>query len=302
VILSVTVVGLLILQQFWMWEVERVEVPSGKYLIRIHRWGKDLDTDQIIAPDDSYKGVVLETAGEGRYFLNPIFWTYEIKDLVTVPADKCLVLTRKYGKPIPPERLAAGEILAESDDESGNVRERLMPGSYRLNPYAYSWTLVPAVTVDKNQVGVRTLKVGKDPRRLPADQRGRYVMAPGGYRGVQRDSLPPGTYYINPYVESVTPVEVASHIVKLKEIQFPSRDGFILNPFVQVEYQVQPEKAAELLVRLSDDGRLQQEDQKDEQIDKNSILQKIILPHMRGYARIEGSNLDAKDVIVTGTS
>ncbi|MGH7136309.1 MAG: SPFH domain-containing protein, partial [Pirellulales bacterium] len=31
----------------------------------------------------------------------------------------------------------------------------------------------------------------------------------------------------------------------------------------------------------------------------NEILQKVILPHIRGYARIEGSNFDARDFILT---
>jgi hypothetical protein len=301
VALVVTAAALVVVWQFWVWEVERVEVPSGKYLVRIHRWGKDLGPDQILAPDESYKGVMEEVRGEGRYFLNPIFWAHEIRELVTVPTDRSLVLTRKFGRPIPPERLAAGEILAR-EGERGIVPGYLAPGSYRLNPYAYNWEPVDAVRVEYNQVGVQTLKVGKDPHELPEAQRGRYVMPPGGYRGVQRDSLPPGTYYFNDYEVAITPVEVGSHIAKFHDIQFPSRDGFILQPFVQVEYQVQPAKAAELMVRLSDHGKLHQEDQGEEAVERNEILQKIILPHVRGYARIEGSNLDAKDVIVTGTN
>ncbi len=296
--LAVAVIALLILQQFWHWEVERIEVPAGKFVVRIHKWGKDLPPDAIVAPDDSYKGVMQDVRAEGRSFLNPIFWSYEVHDMVTVPTGQCLVLTRQTGKPIPAERLAAGDILAR-EDERGIVGEVLRPGSYRLNPYVYKWKAVPAVEIGFNQVGVRTLKVGKDPRQLPAEQRRSPYVVPAGYRGVQEEPVAPGTHYINPFVETITPVEVASHIVDFKDIKFPSRDGFLLNPVVQVEYQVQPAKAPELFVRLSDEGKLHQEDRTEEQKLANEILQKIILPHMSGYARIEGSNLDAKDVIIT---
>ena len=34
---------------------------------------------------------------------------------------------------------------------------------------------------------------------------------------------------------------------------------------------------------------------------QNEILQKVLLPHMRGYARIEGSNFDARDFIIAAT-
>src|SRR5437870_2933399 len=163
VILVALLAALLLVQQFWQWEIERVEVGPQKYLVRIHRWGKDLPEDEIVAPDDSYKGVMLEVGQEGRHFLNPIFWGYELHSIVSVPSGKCLVLTRKFGQRISKERLSQGDFLA-GDDERGILKEVLMPGNYRLNPYAVSWEEAPAVEIQADQVGVRTLKVGKDPR------------------------------------------------------------------------------------------------------------------------------------------
>jgi uncharacterized membrane protein YqiK len=295
VTLGVVFVALFIVQQIWQWEVERTEVAPGEFLVRIHKFGNDLDPDDIVAPDDSYKGVMLEVLPEGRHFINPIFWSVERHKMVRVPPGQCLVLTRKHGK-----RLADREILA-GEGERGIVRHVLLPGSYRLNPYAFSWESVPATEVKPEQVGVRTLKIGKDPRKLPPDpERGAYVV-PDGYRGMQQTPVRPGTYYVNPFVEKITPVEVRSHRVELTDIQFPSRDGFILRPHVLVEYRVQPEKAPEMLVRLTDAGVLHQGDATLKEQEENEILQKIILPHIRGYARIEGSNFDARDFIVTAT-
>jgi hypothetical protein len=302
--LGVVLVGLLILHQIWQWEVERIEVPSGKFLVRISRWGKDLGPDEIIAPDESYKGVMLDVWGEGRHFLNPLFWTFEVHDMVQVPVGKCLVLTRKFGKPLSPQRMEQGEILGiedranPSNGERGILRDVLTQGSYRLNRYAYSWEPVNAVEVRVDQVGARTLKVGKDPRTLPVDaKRGNYL-APDGYRGIQQATVPAGTYYINPHVESITPIEVRSHRVKLSDIEFPSRDGFILKPQVVVEYAARADKAPEIMVRLADEGVLHQRDETPQDQMENEILQKVILPHIRGYARIEGSNFDARDFIL----
>src|SRR5207237_9103738 len=86
---------------------------------------------------------------------------------------------------------------------------------------------------------------------------------------------------------------------ELSDIEFPSRDGFILKPHVMVEYQVRPEKAPEVLVRLTDEGILHQRESTPQEQEQNEILQKVILPHIRGYARIEGSNFDARDFIIT---
>jgi regulator of protease activity HflC (stomatin/prohibitin superfamily) len=301
VALGVTIAALLIVQQFWQWEVERIEVGAEKYLVRIHKWGKDLPADEILPPDESYKGVMLEVSPEGRYFLNPLFWTYELHELVQVPPGKCLVLTRKYGERILADRLARGEILA-LEGERGIVGQVKLPGSYRLNPYAYSWQLVPAIEVGADQVGVRTLKVGKDPRDLPPPATPNHYTVPAGYRGVQKEYVQPGTYYVNPYVETIAPVEVRSHRVELGDIEFPSRDGFILKPHVLVEYRVEPQKAPEVFVRLSDQGVLHQTDSTPEEQQQNEILRRVILPHIRGYARIEGSNFDARDFILTAAA
>lgn len=305
--LGVAVVALLIVQQFWKWEIERVEVPAGKFLVQVHRWGNDLPENDVVAQDDSFKGIMLEPLAEGRHFLNPIFWGYEVHEMVQVPAGKCLVRTRNYGRPIPAERLAQGDILA-GDGERGIVEEWWGPGNYRINPYAYKYEIFEAVHVRDNQVGVRTRKVGKDPTDLPVAKepgkplgehgRGSYVV-PAGYWGVQKDLVPPGPYYINPYVETITPVDVRAHQVELTDIEFPSGDGFLLHPHVRVEYAVQQDMAPEVLVRLTDEGKLHQDDATPEQQKQNEILQKVILPHIRGYARIEGSNFSAKDFIIT---
>ena len=108
---AVAAVSLVLLQQVWHWEVERIEVPPGQFLVRIHRWGANLPEDEIVARDASYKGVMLEVLGEGRHFLNPIFWSHEFHQIKEVPAGQCLVLTRKFGTKISDERMSHGDIL-----------------------------------------------------------------------------------------------------------------------------------------------------------------------------------------------
>lgn len=304
-IVAAIAVAAAVVYPIWHWEVDRIEVPPGKFLVLVSRWGKNLPEDEIVAPDESYKGVMLRPLAEGRHFYNPLLWSYEIHDMVNVPLGQCLVVTRKFGKPIAKERLAQGDILAKENPENpiegerGILREVKLPGSYRLNPHAYEWALVPAVEVQVHQVGVRTLKVGQDPQQMESDlARGHYVVD-DGFRGVQRSIVPPGTYYVNPYVETIVPFEVRSHRVELTDISFPSRDGFILKPHVMVEYAAQPHRASEMLARLSEGGVMHQEDATPEQQAENEILQQVILPHMRGYARLEGSNFDARDFIVT---
>lgn len=300
VVLLTVGLGVFLLYQFWVWEVERVEVEPDTFLVRIDLWGKDLPKGEIVAPDDDYKGIQKKVLPEGRHFLNPLVYRYESYPILDVPAGQCAVLTCKAGEEMPAERRAKGEFLVERNKEGevterGIVREVLLPGKHRLNPYVFEHKLVKMTNVSGSQVGVKTLLWGKDPSELK-DRKSKYVV-PAGYRGVQEKSVPPGDYYLNPHVETVVPVDVDLHQVEFSDIYFPSKDGFTIQPHVRVSYKVLPSRAPELYVMLCDQGILPQLDRTAEDVKKNPILQKFVLPLIRGWVRIEGSKYDARDYV-----
>src|SRR5436190_11583096 len=114
-IAGVSGVGLFLVNQLWVWEVERVEVRPDEFLVKINLWGKNLPEGAILAPDESYKGVQREVLSEGRHFLNPILYSYERHKVTRVESGFCAVLTRKSGEETSPARLARGEFLAKSE-------------------------------------------------------------------------------------------------------------------------------------------------------------------------------------------
>jgi regulator of protease activity HflC (stomatin/prohibitin superfamily) len=300
IVLGVAAVGLFLLYQLWVWEVERVEVRSGEFLVKINLWGKDLPEGEIVAPDSSYKGIQKDVLPEGRHFLNPLFYSYKVEKMLEVPIGQCAILTHKAGAEIAPERREKGEYLVEKDEagvitERGIVREPLLPGKHRINPHVFTYELVPSIKVAANQVGVKTLRWGK---ALPGlkGQKSSYVV-PEGFRGVQARPVPPGDYYLNPYVEQVVPVDIDLHQAEFTDIYFPSLDGFMIQPHVRVSYKVMPEMAPELFVLLADDGTLPQADRTPDEQKKNPILQKFVLPLIRGWVRIEGSKYAASDYV-----
>lgn len=314
-VLGVLGASLFLLYQFWLWEVERVEVKPGEFLVLISLWGKELPSGEIIAPDESYQGIQLKVLPEGRHFINPILYKAEPYKIVAVAPGNCLVLTRKYGNEIDTDRLEQGEILVDGDEtplewnektkswngQRGIIRKPLGPGNYYLNPHAFSWVSEPAVKIKTEQVGVRTLKVGKNLEGQERAQRTNPYLVPEGYRGVQEKPVPPGTYYVNPHAERIVPVDVQSITVKFTDLEFPSTDGFTLNPHVIVKFNVQPDMAPNLLVTLTDMGALYQKYATPQDLEKNQILQKVVLPLIRGYVRIEGSKFDARDFIAAQT-
>lgn len=308
VVLGACAVGLVLLQQLWKWEVERVEVPPDHFLVKVNLWGHDLPEGEIVAPDDTFKGVQRRLLKEGRHFLNPLWYTYERHAVLVVPNDSCAVLIRKAGPEISPARRGAGEFLAagafdpEAESgvgERGILREVLRPGKYYINPHEYAHEIHKATRIDANQVGVRVLKWGRSPSQLTAEERHRYgpYVVPEGFRGVQKTFLRQGVYYVNPYVEAIVPVDISTHEVEFTDIVFPSKDGFQIQPHVKVTYKVMEEMAPELYVMLCDHGVLEQGDRTPELQKKNPILQKFVLPMIRGTVRIEGSKHEARDFV-----
>src|SRR5262249_44414515 len=151
----------------------------------------------------------------------------------------CAILTRKAGKEIPADRLARGENLArgkfaDPDAQRGIVRDALLPGKYRLNPYEDEPKVIDADEVKAHQVGGRVVKYGKA-LHAPSGRKLKYVV-PEGFQGVQERPVPSGTYYIIPYVERIIPVDTKSHPVEFDDIKFPSQDGFTIQPHVLVAY------------------------------------------------------------------
>ena len=286
----------------FMWTYARVEVEPDTFVVVTNRWGKELPAGELVAPDSSYKGIQRRVLPEGRHFLNPIFYTYERHPLVKVEEKHCAVLIRKSGVELSAERKSRNELLAdgaidltamEEPGERGIVEQVLGPGKYRFNPHVYGSEIVPAVEIESQQVGVKVLMWGEDP---PETRSSLYVVA-DGERGIQASIVPSGTHYINPYVTRIIPVDVRAHTVEFDDIAFPSKDGFAIEPRLRVRFRVVPEQAPELFAMLAEDGVLHQKDDTDEDKLRNPILQKIILPLIRGYMRVEGSKHDAREYI-----
>ncbi|MCO6436892.1 MAG: hypothetical protein J5J06_07380 [Phycisphaerae bacterium] len=285
------------------WFIIRVEVDADRILVLVNKTGRTLPeelrndyNDQVVlypalveriaavtgeTPEqvrDNYKGIRYEVMPEGRYFPNPYFYKRIIADATIIKQTEMGVLIRKYGKPLPFPKTVATE-----PDERGPVAEILRPGRYNINPLAYDVQRFTAMQIPEGHVGVVTLLSGDDPK-----QRNTYTVAPGE-KGVQRETLSPGLYYYNPYLQNVEVVDVRSQKYDMlgdDAIQFPSNDSFTIRIEGTIEWAIRPDHVAEITVAYGDE---------------QDILNKIILPNARSISRIEGSKLFAREFI-SGTT
>lgn len=261
----------------------RIDVRTGQQAVLVRKTGIDLLPGQELAPPPEngryYKGVQSGGPGngvltEGRYFYNPLYWDWEIKEQMVIPEGMLGIRISLVGDPLPPGAVLAGE------GQKGIRREVLRPGRYPYNWYAEQIETHKPVMVAAQSRGVVTNLAGK----LAADPN--QILVNTGERGVQKETLPPGTYYLNPYETRVSVVDCSTKAFSLDsegKMDFLSADGFAVMVNGTVTFRVDPARASEVFV-------LYNEDENGDAID-SEIVSKIITPETRSICRINGSKL-----------
>ncbi len=276
----------------------RIDVPSSHIAVLTKLTGEDLENDQIVAPDANFKGLQLNVLTEGRYFYNPYSWEWNVYPMVEIPEGKMGVRIRLYGKNLP-----YGNFLATKEDEKGVVPEVLRPGRYPLNAvikgqeesrpkndYVEIVELYDPITISAGYRGVVTNLAG------PVPENPNTILVEKDFRGVQKDSLEAGTYYLNPYMYRVAQIDCRSQRFNLGqgyEMGFPSKDGFWVSLDGIIEFRVQPEKAAEIFVIYNEATN---DHAADATVD-DEIIKKIIMPNARSFCRLRGSNSTGRQFI-----
>ncbi|HWL92729.1 MAG TPA: SPFH domain-containing protein [Phycisphaerae bacterium] len=281
------------------WFVIRVEVETNRLLAYVNKTGRDLPKelyhdhgDQVVLyPElvetiakktglsasevrEGFKGIQYEVRKEGRYFPNPYTREAYVVPSTIIKQNEIGVLIRKFGKPLPYPKTVATE-----PDERGPVAQVLGPGRHDVNLLAYDVQMFPAVQIPEGHVGVVTLLSGVEPKAQNT-----YVVE-ADEKGVQRETLPPGLEYYNPYLKRIDIVDIRSHkydLVGDDAIFFPSSDSFTITIEGTVEWAIRPDRVAEVTVSYGD---------------TRDILDKVILPNARSVARIQGSKLRAREFI-----
>ncbi len=260
-----------------LWNTFFHYVPPGKMLVVISKNGKPLPPGHLLAESDE-KGVQKAVRGEGWHYVTPVWHDVELKDDVVVDPGMVGVVTQLGGDKAP-----GAAVLVDKDTDQGIRRQVLPPGRYRINPYGYKVDPVPAVEVRPGFVGVRQRLLGRDSSTRFADA--------ADEKGILRDVLQPGTYYLNPKEYAVIPFEVGvyqktfHYNTDLKQntaITFQAKDGNVISMDCTIEWEVEPTSIPDLVAEF---GSL-------ENVESNVVDQ-----HARRISRDRGFNYGAQDFL-----
>ncbi|RME79862.1 MAG: hypothetical protein D6785_10915 [Planctomycetota bacterium] len=105
-------------------------------------------------------------------------------------------------------------------------------------------------------------------------------------KGIQKDVLQPGIYYINPHKYRVDIVEIGYRQLPLYDVKFPSKDGFPLKLDISVVWGLRPGEVPYLIKKY---GNIK------------DIDQKVIRPQVENICKNFGSKYEAKKFIEGAT-
>lgn len=291
-------VAICFLLAYWVYVECRIDVPAMHIAVLTKKTGEDLVNEHEVAPDANHKGLQTQVLTEGRYFYNPYFWDWAVHPMVEIPEGKMGVRIRLHGDDLP-----YGHFVATDESQKGIVKEVLRPGRYAINAaikgqehmrrhddYVEMIELHDPVTIPGGFKGIVANLAGP----MPADPN--VLLVESGYRGVQQETLEPGTYYMNPYMYRISAIDCRSQRLDLaenKDMGFPSKDGFWVSLDGIIEFRVRPEKAAEVFVTYNEADN----DQAGRSAIDEEIIKKIIIPNARAFCRLRGSNSSGRDFI-----
>jgi len=236
------ILALVVLVVFLMtWNAFYVYVPPGQHLVTISKDGTDLPQGQVLAEPDE-KGIQRVVKGEGWHFVPPIIYETEVEKNTYIPPGKVGVVTARGGKELPPGRFLAERSDDPEQEERGIQREVLTPGMYRINAHGFDVETVDATVIDPGHIGVMRRLLGRE-------SKGRFAETPE-FRGILKEVLQPGLYYVNPKEFEVIRAEVGifqttffydENPKQSTAITFISKGGFPISMDCTVEWEILPQ-------------------------------------------------------------
>jgi uncharacterized membrane protein YqiK len=144
-----------------------LEIPVNAVGVVTIKDGRPLNTGEIAGPEvkdhnsfqdaqafidaGGYKGLQEQVILAGRYFINPMFATVEIKPMTAIPIANVGVVIAYVGEPgkdVTGDAFKHGNIVGKG--EKGVWNDPLDPGMYPINPYTIRVELVPTANVVLN--------------------------------------------------------------------------------------------------------------------------------------------------------
>lgn len=204
---------------------------------------------QAFLDSGGYRGPQLDTLQPGEYYINPLLFNIEERNITDVPPGYVVVVRSNVGKElekssdVPAEASLSPDlrqpvhemvevVLVTDRNRRGIWREPIAPGRYNINPYAFTRYFVPtsAVTIDwASRSEIREDPSKWDGPTVAKDERGK--------KPLERQ-------------KELIEKDRATEFFKFSQLKVTSKDGFQLEVDVRMVIRIRPENASFVIARF----------------------------------------------------
>ncbi|MHC4833710.1 MAG: SPFH domain-containing protein [Planctomycetota bacterium] len=240
-------------------------------------------TDGRIVATAGEMGVQAEVLSPGWHLgYWPFLFDVDSVPLVQIESGEVGLVEAVDGTPLDRGQLFAPEVdnaefkrmvesgtyfLTDGNGRKGPQSNVLTPGRYRINTELFKVRNVSSTQVPEAAVAVLKANFGESPSLevVPSPDSPPVMLAGENERGVRAETLPPGTYPINPEAYTISIVSNEVRILyftegrarsgpdEQKEITVRTSDGFTFPVDVRVEYRIDPSNAPVVIAKLGND-------------------------------------------------
>jgi len=267
-------------------------ITEGRLLGKRIKNHNDFQNGREFFENGGQKGPQIDILLPGTYRINTKLFEITVMDATTIHVKSVGLITAKDGELLPPTEYIARSTAGHQDfqdsarflangGQRGPQLDFLKPGTYYINPLLFSVTSENVLVVERGEVAVIVSTIGKEPdyetEEYDTSKAGveRYVVNPG-FRGIQREVLGPGTYYLNKlaYTAHIIPTtnitidwasdtwtpphergstynpNITTNACSFNPLTIVSRDGFEMSVEIKVILRILPEQAPHMLARI----------------------------------------------------
>ena len=257
--------------------MDGVPMTPGRLLARHVEGHGNFENGHDFLLQGGQRGPQIDVLMPGNYRINTSLFEIMLRPATIVPVAKIGLITALDGAPLPDNEFVAkkmghhmdyqdASLFLQAGGQRGPQLEVLKPGTYYINPLMYDVAFENTTEVQRGQVAVIVSNVGKEP---PADiistaasalvcGQERYVVA-AGYRGIQKNVLGPGRYYLNLCAEIAYIIDTTNIIIawatqdlhpQFNPLMVISKDGFTIQIAMKVIIRVRPDQAPYMVAKI----------------------------------------------------
>lgn len=265
-------------------------VPPGKIGIVISKVGEELPTGEFLA-EPGQKGIWRNVLGPGKYRMNPVGYSIEVVDAISIPIGFDGVITSLSGRQAPDGAFAG-------PDEKGVRQDILQPGLYYVNPRQFNVTVLEigvnqvsllgkggGAVITKSQIATQNRAMDELQKNVLMEQKEKRADYISRFSSTMKSV--PAAAAPSQDKDAQWPSEkkegTATTFVLNQFVEFPSRDGFEISLDMTVEFELLPQHIAWIYKSYGD---------------LPAAVDKVIMPQILSISRLKGSAYGARDFIV----